>query len=657
MDKRLSYAVQQVLIMGEEIARAMAHPVIGSEHILLALLKCGDNYLSDEIVRKGIKYRTIYDKIKCLYKYEKNASFDVKYSIELNEIIEETKRFSLKNKESSVSINSFIFTLINLKNAASDLLRAYGVDIDYLSHILLEPKRKNKDNLGISDLHLMGDKNRDPLIGREKEIKKIIYALARRNKPNAILLGEPGVGKTAIVEEIAKRLLYNEIDILSGKVIYELDIASTVGGTKYRGEFEEKLKKIIKRVKEEGNIILFIDEIHSIVKAGGAEGAIDASNILKPYLARADIQIIGATTYDEFNASFEKDKALKRRFQLINVLENTLEDTKCILYGIKNIYEEYYSIKIDNEVIDYICDKANDYMINQKFPDKAIELLDNSCVGIKDKLKKVDVDYTLENIFNINNHKERLERFKNELDKEIIAQDEMKNKLLSSLMKKEKKIAFVGEKGVGKHKTIKMLIKEVFYDDNIIINSALFCRKQSIWNKGLSNDKYEEMVKLIKEKPSSLIVFEDIDSADKETIHFISNMLENGYVYDDNNSKVISSNCTFIFVFSNDACSKFSLKVHSLNLDKSNDVNNKLTETLGNNFVSLLDSIIEFEKIDKVICERIFERYLSNQNIFPTSDEKEKIKEYIVNNSYYDGNKIIEIAKKIEKNHYEEKIC
>ena len=657
MDKRLSYAVQQVLIMGEEIARSMAHPVIGSEHILLALLKSGDNYLSDEINKKGIKYRLICDKIKNLYKYEKNTFFDIKYSIELNDIIEETKRFSLKNKESSASINSLIFTLINLKNAASDLIKSYGIDIDYLSHILLDSKKRNRDNLGINDLHLMGDKNRDLLIGRDKEINKVIYALARRNKPNAILLGEPGVGKTAIVEEIAKRLLNNEIDILSGKVIYELDIASTVGGTKYRGEFEEKLKRIIKRVKEEGNIILFIDEIHSIVKAGGAEGAIDASNILKPYLARADIQIIGATTFDEFNASFEKDKALKRRFQLINVLENSLEDTKNILRGIKDIYEEYYSLRIDDEITDYICNKANDYMINQKFPDKAIELLDNSCVGAKEKLSRNDVDYTLENIFNIYNHNERLERFETMLNQRLIGQDEMKDKLILSLVNMNKKILLTGEKGVGKKTVIKTLINEVYLEDNIIINSALFCRKQSVWNKGLYNDKYEEMLRLIKEKPSSLIVFEDMESADKEMVHFVTNMLENGYIYDDNNSKISVSNCTFLFVFTNDFNKRFNLSIPTKDSMNDNKEENNISETLGNEFLSMLDSIIVFKKLDKDMCERIFDKYMSDNDVLPTSDEKDKFKRYVSNNSSYDGNSIIDMARKIKKNRKEEKIC
>lgn len=657
MDKRLSYAVQQVLIMGEEIARSMAHPVIGSEHILLALLKSGDNYLSDEINKKGIKYRLICDKIKNLYKYEKNTFFDIKYSIELNDIIEETKRFSLKNKESSASINSLIFTLINLKNAASDLIKSYGIDIDYLSHILLDSKKRNRDNLGINDLHLMGDKNRDLLIGRDKEINKVIYALARRNKPNAILLGEPGVGKTAIVEEIAKRLLNNEIDILSGKVIYELDIASTVGGTKYRGEFEEKLKRIIKRVKEEGNIILFIDEIHSIVKAGGAEGAIDASNILKPYLARADIQIIGATTFDEFNASFEKDKALKRRFQLINVLENSLEDTKNILRGIKDIYEEYYSLRIDDEITDYICNKANDYMINQKFPDKAIELLDNSCVGAKEKLSRNDVDYTLENIFNIYNHNERLERFETMLNQRLIGQDEMKDKLILSLVNMNKKILLTGEKGVGKKTVIKTLINEVYLEDNIIINSALFCRKQSVWNKGLYNDKYEEMLRLIKEKPSSLIVFEDMESADKEMVHFVTNMLENGYIYDDNNSKISVSNCTFLFVLTNDFNKRFNLSIPTKDSMNDNKEENNISETLGNEFLSMLDSIIVFKKLDKDMCERIFDKYMSDNDVLPTSDEKDKFKRYVSNNSSYDGNSIIDMARKIKKNRKEEKIC
>ena len=304
-----SFTVQRVLLLSESLAKEFLHPTIGSEHILLAILNNEDCVLTKELEKQGIKYRTFFDKTKHLYQKEKKVK-KAEYSLEVKQIIQDSIKYGLKNKETLVSMESFSYVLISSNNTVSELLVNLGINVDIIVKKLLSLNKKKSELLSISDLHVLGGNNKDPLVGRENEIVQLIYALSRRNKPNAILIGEPGVGKTALVEELGKRLLNNQIPLLKNKVIYELDLASTVSGTKYRGEFEEKLKKIIKKVKEDGNAILFIDEIHNVIKAGGAEGAIDASNILKPYLARGEIQLIGATTREELNDSFEKDKAL-----------------------------------------------------------------------------------------------------------------------------------------------------------------------------------------------------------------------------------------------------------------------------------------------------------------------------------------------------------
>lgn len=643
MDKRFSYAVEQVLLLSEEIARNMYHPVIGSEHLLLSILKFGNNILSNEINKKGIKYRSLHDKIKTLYKYD-NVKIDaIKYSIELNELIEETINFSHKNKESSVSIDSLIFALINLKNAASDLLKSYGINIEFLSNSIIENKWKKVSNFGISDLHVMGKEHRDPLIGRDNEIQQIIYTLARRNKPNAILIGDPGVGKTAIVEEIAKRLMNDDIDELKGKIIFELDIASTLGGTKYRGEFEEKLKKIINKVKEEGNIILFIDEIHSIVKAGGAEGAIDASNIFKPYLARADIQIIGATTKEEFNESFEKDKALKRRFQIINILENTKEETKNIIKRIKKVYEEFYSICIDDEICDYVVESADKYLLNQKYPDKAIELLDNSCVRAKGNLSKEDVMVTLRSIFNIENIENKLYLFCESFEHSVFGQNHIKEQMIKIINQKEISVLLLGKKGVGKNKTISLLKNNVYHNDYITINSEVFCRKQNILSKGFEGEIYNELVGKLKDNPSLLVEVRNIDKADKETIDFFTKALKDGFIKDDANNKVSIINALFVFCVSSEF--KGNLVIGDMNRRRDKSEVKTAKEVLGEPFVSSVNNILVFNELDNESSKHIIDEFIERNDYYLSQDKEDEIIKKLQAMNRIDGNDIIRLIK------------
>lgn len=351
MLEKFSSGAQRIISLAEALAFEFNHPTVGSEHLLLSFLKCKDNLLTKELSKYNIDYLSLRDKVKNLYQGSDDTNIYVQYTFELKELLADSLKISEKNKESLISSDSLALAVLSNKNIAQELLAKEGVNINAMLKAINHSRKRKSELNTIPDLHLSGADHRDPLIGREKELRQLINALSRRNKPNAILLGEPGVGKSAIVEELAKQLLSNKIPSLKGKSIYELDIASTVSGTKYRGEFEEKIKKIIRKVQEDGNAILFIDEIHTIVKAGGAEGAIDASNILKPYLSRGEIQIIGATTEEEFNATFENDKALKRRFQIIRVEETTEEETLDILLKTKPIYEKFYSIKIDDYLL------------------------------------------------------------------------------------------------------------------------------------------------------------------------------------------------------------------------------------------------------------------------------------------------------------------
>ena len=254
--------------------------------------------------------------------------------------------------------------------------------------------RRNKkllvEDLGTNLTEKAKNNELDPVIDRENIVNRLIEILCRRTKNNPILIGKAGVGKTAIVEELARLIEKEQVpNKISNKKIISLDMASAVSGTKYRGEFEERMKKIIKELEDNDDIILFIDEIHTLVGAGGAEGAIDASNILKPALARGKIRCIGATTYDEYKKFIEKDSALDRRFQKITVNEPSLSETKDILLKLKPIYEKYHNVKIDNKIVESIIDLSEKYIYDRSRPDKCIDILDEVCSKVSIKENRV----------------------------------------------------------------------------------------------------------------------------------------------------------------------------------------------------------------------------------------------------------------------------
>lgn len=625
--EKYSLETQKIISCGENYAFTFGHSLVGSEHILLAFLK-NDCLLTRELKNYKVTFENIYKKVKSIYPSHDGEPLYMEYTLELKSLLENALIISRQYHEDKLSINSLSIALLIYENSlAVDLLKKMKVDIKSISQNIQKKMAKRSELDSIPDLHNLSDLPCDPLIGRESEMNQLINALSRRNKPNAILVGEPGVGKTAIVEELAKRLKNNEIPSLKNKVIYELDLASTVGGTKYRGEFEEKVKKILKKVIEDGNCILFIDEIHNVIKAGGAEGAIDASNILKPYLSRNEIQIIGATTEDEFQTVFEKDKALKRRFQVIKVAQSSLEETKEILYRVKSLYEQHYSLSIDNDVIDYIVELTAMCLPNYYFPDKALDVLDNACVVSHGTLSKETVDKTIELYYKISvNSHSRSKVVSNKISQKISGQLRAVNKIIKNLSMIDNNIydkdkpmlslLFIGPSGVGKTEISKIIGETYFSEENIIYLDMSSYQEVGSLTKLIGYSSQEGNPKLVRElkaHPKSLIILDEIEKANNEVLDFFLQILDQGF-FDSSKGEKIDCRSAMIIMTSNYGFdSSLSFKLNLKDRDVTDEyIYKKLQNRFRFEFLSRIDDIIVFDFLDLETQKSIAQNYLNN---------------------------------------------
>lgn len=363
------------------------HPYVGTEHLLLAILKTNDECL--KILNKyNITYESFHKELVTIVgSSSKNVTVNL-YTPLLKRVISNSLNTAKENNDGIVTIRHLLISMLEEgEGIAIRLLIGMNVDIDELYEEIKTTEKGNNKKLSIYEIGiLLNDKvdMNELVIGRDKEIDLIIETLLRKKKNNPLLIGEAGVGKTAIVEELVRRIENHEVpEELFNKKIVMLEMGSLVSGTKYRGEFEEKLTNILKEVAENREIILFIDEIHTMVNAGGAEGAITAGDILKPALARDNIKCIGATTIHEYNKFFEFDKALKRRFEIIMVDEPTDKETKHILQKIKKEYELHHNVLVSDEVIDEIINVTSKFIHNKKNPDKSIDYLDSLCAYVK----------------------------------------------------------------------------------------------------------------------------------------------------------------------------------------------------------------------------------------------------------------------------------
>ena len=445
MFSKFDEQAKKVLVNMQKEMAMLKHPYIGSEHLFLSLLKLGEKDDIKLLNKTGITYDIFKNElIKIVGTGSKENDYYL-YTPLLRNIIEVAELISNDKKKKIVDSHDLLLALFEEgEGIAIRILLGMGIDVDTLYDEFDEkfiPNQKNNkklmiDSFGI-DLNKKAKKGEiDPVVGREKEIKRVLEILSRRTKNNPLLIGEAGVGKTAIVEELARILTNNNTyGPLSKKRIVSVSMASLVAGTKYRGEFEERINKIITELEEETDVILFVDEIHTLVGAGGAEGAIDASNILKPALARGKIKIIGATTTEEYKEYIEKDKALSRRFQTVTIKEPDTKTTLQILTKLRPIYEKYHKVKISDEILQEIVTLSNRYIHDRMMPDKAIDVLDEVCSrtfisNCKKTNKLEDIYIELNKIKDLKNDSIIKNDFTNALEfrkKELLLEDK-KNK-------------------------------------------------------------------------------------------------------------------------------------------------------------------------------------------------------------------------------------
>ncbi len=399
---------QMALAYAERAARNLKQSYVGTEHILLGLLKEGTGVAATVLIEGGVEEYRLKEMIQELVAPESVVMLAERdgYSPRAEKVLDEARRQAERFHSDKIGTEHILLALLKEgENVAVRILNTMGISIQKLYVEVLaamgEDKSLYKEDLGrkqnrkkgsVSTLEqysrdltaLARDGKLDPVIGREDEIRRVIQILSRRTKNNPCLIGEPGVGKTAVVEGLAMRIVTGDVPFtVQDKRVMTLDLSGMVAGSKYRGEFEERIKKVIKEVIEDGNIILFLDEIHTIIGAGGAEGAIDASNILKPSLARGEIQMIGATTIAEYRKYIERDAALERRFQPVTVEEPTIEEAQRILFGVAHKYEEHHKVIIDPDGIMAAVALSARYINDRNLPDKAIDLIDEAAAAVR----------------------------------------------------------------------------------------------------------------------------------------------------------------------------------------------------------------------------------------------------------------------------------
>ena len=498
MFSKFSEDAQKVLLMAKKEMIELKHPYVGSEHLLLAILHNEDLKVTEMLKEYGITYKKFRNEIIKVIGIGKKESEWFLYTPLLKRVIENAI-LDCEEEDTVITVEALFMSLLEEgEGVANRILLGMDVDLSFLyekfSKKIVGQKKNNHlllEDFAINLNNKCQDEGFDPVIGRENEVNRLIEILLRRTKNNPLLIGETGVGKTAIVEELVRKIVKGDIQRkLRDSKIYSISMASLVSGTKYRGEFEERINKIIAELENEKNIILFIDEIHTLVGAGGAEGAIDASNILKPYLARGKIKIIGATTINEYSKYIEKDKALDRRFQKIFVDEPTKEKTEEILLNLKEIYENYHGVVISKEIIKLIVDLADRYVTSSRFPDKAIDILDEACT------KAILVDNSYEK-----KYKDMLIKVNNiklNKNKAIIDHD---YKLASNYKDKENELEnslnklFLSKNKAKLKKISKDDVYEVLYaKTKIPVKKILSLNKNSIYNNIISKIKGQDLI-------------------------------------------------------------------------------------------------------------------------------------------------------------------
>src|ERR1700723_3114915 len=416
MFERFTDRARRVVVLAQEEARMLNHNYIGTEHILLGLIHEGEGVAAKALESLGISLDAVREQVQDIIgQGQQQPTGHIPFTPRAKKVLELSLREALQLGHNYIGTEHILLGLIREgEGVAAQVLVKLGAELTRVRQqvIQLLSGYQGKETAeagtggrggesGSPSTSLVLDQfgrnltaaamegKLDPVIGREKEIERVMQVLSRRTKNNPVLIGEPGVGKTAIVEGLAQRIVSNEVpETLTGKQLYTLDLGALVAGSRYRGDFEERLKKVLKEIRTRGDIVLFIDEIHPLGGAGAAEGAIDAASILKPMLARGELQTVGATTIDEYRKYIEKDAALERRFQPVKVEQPSVAMTIEILKGLREVYEEFHAVKITDQALIAAANMSDRYISDRFLPDKAIDLIDEA--GSRLRIRRMD---------------------------------------------------------------------------------------------------------------------------------------------------------------------------------------------------------------------------------------------------------------------------
>ncbi|MCR5357343.1 MAG: ATP-dependent Clp protease ATP-binding subunit [Lachnospiraceae bacterium] len=722
---------RKVLDTAKKISRSYKHGYIGSEHLLLAFLVEGSSVVAQVLKNNEINAQAVRDLIDKQIAPEGGVMVLDKegYTPKLEEILELSGAIASSMNEDMISTEHMLMALlrdgdnlavrilntmgVNLQKLYIDILMAIGEDVNKYKEQIQGFKQGAARMPGNSqmliekysrDLTELARKGKlDPVIGRETQIQRIIQTLSRRTKNNPCLVGEPGVGKTAIVEGLARRIAEGSVPAsVQGKRLLTLDMASVVAGTKYRGEFEERIKKIINEVTENKNMILFVDELHTLIGAGGAEGSLDASNILKPSLSRGEVQLIGATTHDEYRKYIEKDAALERRFQPISVEAPTPDESVEILKGIREVYEKHHGVIIPDETVE-ACVKLSDRYISDRFlPDKAIDLMDEAAAklrikgladagdltrleeelekieeGKEDALRRDDLqafaelkkeqaklesDYekvkkkykrktekdktvtpdviaevvsqwTKIPVKKLNEGESaRLNRMEKTLKKRVIGQDEAVSAVSRAVKRgrvglKEKNrpigsFLFLGPTGVGKTELSKALTEVLFGTESAMIRVDMseYMEKHTVSKLIGSPPGYVgfeeggQLSEKVRRNPYSVVLFDEIEKAHPDVFNILLQVLDEGCITDSNGRKVSFKNCVIIMT-SNAGANRIVDPKHLGFMTEVNEqadhkkmkdsVMEEVKRIFKPEFINRIDEIIVFRSLNQDDMKRI----------------------------------------------------
>jgi ATP-dependent Clp protease ATP-binding subunit ClpC len=732
--ERFTDRARRVLVLAQEEARLLNHNFIGTEHILLGLIHEGEGVAAKALESLGISLEAVREKVEETIGPAGTATTgSPPFTPRAKKVLELSLREALQLGHNYIGTEHMLLGLVREgEGVAAQVLVSLGADLSRVRQQVIQllsgyqavgPEKAPAgtapttqdvpagspvlDQFGRNLTQLARERKLDPVIGREREIERVMQVLSRRTKNNPVLIGEPGVGKTAIVEGLSQRIVAGDVpETLRGKQLYTLDLGALVAGSRYRGDFEERLKKVLKEIRTRGDIILFIDELHTLVGAGAAEGAIDAASILKPMLARGELQTIGATTLDEYRKHLEKDAALERRFQPIKVEEPSLAHTIEILKGLRDRYEAHHGVTITDQAVVTAANLADRYIADRYLPDKAIDLIDEAGSRLRIRRMSTPPDYKAieEEIAKARKEKElaiekqnfeqakKLREREEELlqrkaakeqewraegvdlfdvvDEEVIAEvlanwtgipvykltEEETSKLLRMEEELHKRIIgqndalravsqairrtraglkdpkrpsgsfiFLGPSGVGKTETAKALAEFLFGDESALVQLDMseYMEKHTVSRLVGSPPGYVgyeeggQLTEAVRRKPFSVVLFDEIEKAHPDVFNALLQILEDGHLTDAQGRTVDFKN-TVIIMTSN--LGTADLRKASVGFAKADEavthekmkakVNDALKQHFRPEFLNRIDDVIVFHELTKDEITEIVDLYM-----------------------------------------------